>query len=64
MDRFRIAALDNLLKNHHLQADDRKAACETLITKLQVYLNGARKRDKQQDITYYHQLLKHYTDED
>ena len=66
MDRFRIAALDNLLENHHLQADDRKAACQVLITKLQIYLNGARKRGKQQDknTLHYYQLLQRYTNED
>lgn len=65
MDRFRITALDNLLQNYQLEADDRKAACQTLITKLQIYLNGARKRGKQQDknTLHYYQLLQRYTNE-
>ncbi len=63
MDRFRITALDNLLKNHHLQADDRIVARQTLITKLQIYLEGARKRNKHQEALHYDQLLKDYTDE-
>ena len=63
MDRFRISALDNLLNNHPLQTDDRKAARQTLITKLQIYLAGARKRNKHQEALHYDQLLKYHTDE-
>jgi glycosyltransferase involved in cell wall biosynthesis len=63
MDRFRITALDNLLKNHQLQADDRIAARQTLITKLQIYLAGARKRNKHQEVLHCDQLLKYHTNE-
>ncbi len=63
MDRFRITALENLLANYQLQADDRKAACQTLISKLEIYLKGAHKRGKQLETLHYQQRLKYYANE-
>ncbi len=63
MDRFRITALVKLLENAQLQADDRKAACQTLIAKLQIFINGARKRNKEHEAHHYQQLLELYSHE-
>ncbi|HFD13166.1 MAG TPA: glycosyltransferase family 2 protein [Crenotrichaceae bacterium] len=63
MDKFRITSIINLLENHDLNVDDRKAACRTLVAKLHVYLNGARKRNKAQEVRYYQQLLEYYSDQ-
>lgn len=63
MDRFRIFALVKLLENDQLQADDRKAACQTLTAKLQIFINGARKRNKEHEAHHYQQLLELYSHE-
>ncbi len=61
MDRFRIKSIINVLENHQLNPDDKKAACITLTGKLQIYINGANKRDKVEEARHYQQLLDHYS---
>jgi hypothetical protein len=46
MDRFRVTALENLLKNQSLSAFKRKETIKELIFKLQVLIDGGRKRKK------------------
>ena len=46
MDRFRVTALENLLKNHSLSEFKRKETIKELIFKLQVLIDGGRKRKK------------------
>ena len=46
MDRFRVAALENLLKNQSLSEFKRKETIKELIFKLQVLIDGGRKRKK------------------
>jgi glycosyltransferase involved in cell wall biosynthesis len=57
MDRFRVRALEKLLGDASLQLskEDRKAAAETLIAKLEVLENGARKRGKAEAAMDYRQ---------
>jgi glycosyltransferase involved in cell wall biosynthesis len=50
MDRFRIHALERILGSQHLSPADRVAALEMLCQKLEIYLTGARKRRKQDEI--------------
>ncbi len=61
MDRFRIRALQKILRNGDLDKADAEAVIATLVEKITVYLNGAKKRNKQSDILYYEQLLKNYS---
>lgn len=53
MDRFRIAALEKIVRLPHLDGDDRRAALETLLEKIDVYLQGARKRHKRDEVELY-----------
>lgn len=46
MDRFRVTALENLLKNQTLSEFKRKETIKELIFKLQVLIDGGRKRKK------------------
>ena len=46
MDRFRVTALENLLKNRSLSEFKRKETIKELIFKLQVLIDGGRKRKK------------------
>ena len=46
MDRFRVTALENLLKNESLSELKRKETIKELIFKLQVLIDGGRKRKK------------------
>jgi len=63
MDRFRIDSIIRLLETHELNTDDQQAALRTLISKLTIYLNGAKKRNKQQEIRHYQQLLDYYSEQ-
>ena len=46
MDRFRVTALENLLENQSLSEFKRKETIKELIFKLQVLIDGGRKRKK------------------
>jgi glycosyltransferase involved in cell wall biosynthesis len=68
MDRFRIQALEKLLQSSILDQADQAAACRMLAEKIDIYLQGARKRGKWQEVTDYEQrrevLLKHAKGDD
>ncbi len=57
MDRFRIVALTKSLKQSTLTRDERKMTLKILIEKTEVYLNGAKKRNKRSDVETYESLL-------
>ena len=59
MDRFRITALENILQED-LSPQYYRAALNMLITKIDIYLQGAIKRGKQEEITIYQQKRRHY----
>ncbi len=59
MDRFRIIALENILQEN-LSAQYYRAALNMLITKIDIYLQGSIKRDKQEEITKYRQKQRYY----
>ena len=52
MDRFRIQALDRIL-DAELRPEDRSAALEVLLGKIDVYVRGARKRGKHDEAARY-----------
>jgi glycosyltransferase involved in cell wall biosynthesis len=53
MDRFRIRALEKLLQSDSLSVADRRAVARTLVGKIDVYLAGARKRAKWEEVNVY-----------
>jgi glycosyltransferase involved in cell wall biosynthesis len=56
MDRFRIRAIEKILSGDVLSADDRAAAISVLIEKIDVYLEGARKRERAEEVCMYEEL--------
>jgi len=58
MDRFRIQALMDILKEQVLNEDDKGATKIVLRKKIEVYSNGARKRGKDDELHYYQNLLE------
>jgi len=61
MDRFRIEALEKILAEGHLTAEDERAARAMLLKKACIYLQGARKRNKQAEIAHYQALCHRYS---
>ncbi len=57
MDRFRIQSLCKLLKYDYLTLEQRQAVIVMIKEKVGVYLIGARKRNKQEEVLFYEQLL-------
>jgi glycosyltransferase involved in cell wall biosynthesis len=53
MDRFRIRALEKILIAGHLDENQRREAARTLVRKVDIYLEGARKRGKQDEVDRY-----------
>ena len=57
MDRFRIRALEKLLRSDALNTSQRSATLEMLIRKLEILLNGAKKRKNEDVVSEYEPLL-------
>lgn len=62
MDRFRIKALRKILNGGGLDSEDENAARKTLVKKARIYLKGARKRNRSDEIAYYQSLCEIYAD--
>lgn len=60
MDRFRVAALEKMLDDEALPGPDRRRTLETLVAKLRVLVNGARKRNNRRVIAAYQPRLDRY----
>jgi len=60
MDRFRIKALVNLLASNYLTSEQASLVVAQLEKKITIYLNGAIKRGKYNDIECYSSLLVTY----
>ncbi len=60
MDRFRITALEKIIRSGELSENDKNLATEMLIQKLQIYLIGAKKRGKIDEIKLYEKKLSEF----
>lgn len=60
MDRFRIQALENLIRNCVLDEDALAAAVSTLCYKIDIYVNGALKRKKLDQADIYSEKKRYY----
>jgi len=60
LDRFRIRALDKLLRSGELAGADRRAACETLLDKIEIYLAGVRRRGRAEEAATLEALRRSY----
>ena len=53
LDRFRIRALEKILASQELTRTDAEAVRDTLLRKLDVYIKGARRRGKDEEVAHY-----------
>ena len=53
MDRFRIIALEKLIENPALSSENKLAAIQTLLEKIDIYIQGAIKRCKTEEVELY-----------
>ena len=60
MDRFRIIALEKILKSDVLNEQDRQAAIDMLLNKVTIFLKGAKKHGKNEYCDHFESLLKQY----
>lgn len=60
MDRFRIQALSNILDSNMLNPQNRFAAINMLQKKIEIFLQGARKRDRKHEIAKYEALASRH----
>jgi glycosyltransferase involved in cell wall biosynthesis len=61
MDRFRIIALEKILKSNHLNKKDRQAAIDMLLNKVTIFLKGAEKHGKNEYCEHFQSLLAQYS---
>ncbi len=60
MDRFRIAALGEMINDSGLSIEYRRKTLEKIIEKINIYIIGAEKRDKKDEVEEYTQKMKCY----
>jgi len=60
MDRFRIQALADILETSCLNTSDREAVVETILKKITIYLNGARKHGNKEMVAEFNALKLRY----
>ena len=60
MDRFRVRSLDRLLRTATLTDEQRRAATQTLLDKLDVLLGGAHKRGNRELLEQLRPLHERY----
>ena len=53
LDRFRIRALEKILESGELDEEDRNAALETLLEKIDIFISGAEKRERWDAVESY-----------
>jgi len=53
MDRFRIIALENIVANSEISSDNKFAAIQILFDKIEIYIEGALKRGKIDEVKLY-----------
>ncbi|MGE5302112.1 MAG: glycosyltransferase family 2 protein [Alphaproteobacteria bacterium] len=62
MDRYRVAALQKLLRTN-LSGEKRQWAIETLRRKISILAHGARKRGKDEEVLAYETVLREFIEE-
>jgi len=60
MDRFRVQALEKIIRTPELPARDREAACAMLAHKAAILAQGALRRGHRQRARYYQELQRRY----
>jgi len=62
MDRFRIYALEKIIRSNGLTNSNRRAATQMILAKLAIYLTGLQKRNRDEEITVYQAKRRYYAD--
>ena len=60
MDRFRIYALEKIIRDNRLAFDDYLAASNVLLQKIEIYLTGARKRNRLAEVLNFEEKKRKY----
>ena len=60
MDRFRIIALESIIKKSFLSKKNKLKVKKTLKSKINIFLKGLKKRKKKKEIIYYENKIKKY----
>ena len=60
MDRFRIQALEKIIADSRLDIENKGLALQMIIEKTQIFLLGARKRNRRAEIKLYEEKLRTY----
>ena len=60
LDRFRIKAIEKIIKSNRLADDHYRAAVKTLKEKCDIYAAGCRKRGREEEARYYAKLVDNY----
>ncbi len=60
MDRFRIIALNKILKTNNLKDADRKAAIDMLLQKVNIFLKGSEKHGRNKYCEQFEEMVKLY----
>ena len=61
MDRFRVYSIEKLLKDNLLTASQRLSAYEMLLKKLDIVIQGGRKRGKDEMVDFYSKKRSYWT---
>ncbi len=60
MDRYRISSLIKLLESNQFGLANQNKVIELLVEKIQIYLNGARKRGNSAEVLIYESILSRF----
>jgi glycosyltransferase involved in cell wall biosynthesis len=60
MDRFRIQSLEKIINIPDLKVEDKLLATKVLLNKIKIYITGAKKRDKLQEVAVYTDKMTQY----
>ena len=60
MDRFRIIALESIIKKSFLSKKNKLKVKKSLKSKINIFLKGLKKRKKKKEIIYYENKIKKY----
>jgi len=60
MDRFRVTSLEKILDHYPLSPVQMEKAIDTILAKSQILLNGARKRERADDVLKYESIIMKY----
>ena len=63
MDRYRISALEKLIGSNSLEKDQLEMTAKTLMRKISIIVDGAKKRSNQQVFDLYNEKKIYWLDQ-